>query len=103
MLSSKAGARLELQQVPELTSTPAHDRQIRMNRTTTYQEIFGFGNALTDAAAINFRKMTPSTQEQILRQYWGPGSANFTVGRIPIASCDFSTHVYSYDDVKDDT
>ena len=74
-----------------------------MNSTETYQEIFGFGNALTDASAIGYRKMTTKIQEQLLKQYWGSGSANFTVSRIPIASTDFSTHVYSYDDVANDT
>lgn len=26
----------------------------------------------------------------------------YSLGRIPMASCDFSTHSYSYDDVKND-
>lgn len=27
-----------------------------------------------------------------------PSGIEYTLGRIPIASCDFSTHIYSYDD-----
>ena len=65
----------------------------------TYQTIKGFGNAFTDAAALNFAAMAPEVQRTLLDQYWGSaGGMQYTIGRIPIGSCDFSTHVYSYDD-----
>ena len=102
-LYDKSWKRLEVQKPTPPTSAPKYDRQIRMNTSRTFQKILGFGNAITDAAAIGFNKMTPTIQKQILEQYWGASSAKFSIGRVPIASTDFSTHVYSYDDVPGDT
>jgi hypothetical protein len=31
--------------------------KVTLNLNTTYQEIVGFGGALTDASAVNYRKM----------------------------------------------
>uniref|UniRef100_A0A6B2L2T8 Glucosylceramidase n=1 Tax=Arcella intermedia TaxID=1963864 RepID=A0A6B2L2T8_9EUKA len=42
--------------------------------------------------------MNPDLQKLILQQYYGDNGLQYTSGRIPIASCDFSTHSYSYND-----
>ena len=68
--------------------------------TQTYQTIKGFGNAFTDAAAINYDRLDNKTL--LLEQYWGTNGLGFSVGRVPIASCDFSTSSWSYDDVNND-
>lgn len=34
--------------------------------------------------------------------YFSKDGIGYTVGRVPMASCDFSTHVYSYDDSEGD-
>lgn len=41
--------------------------KIIVNRTDVYQEIFGFGGAVTDAAAINIHNLTHETSEYLLR------------------------------------
>ena len=43
-----------------------------------------------------------SMRDTLLRQYWSPDGLGYTIGRVPIASCDFSTREYSYDDVDGD-
>ena len=51
---------------------------------------------------MNYNKMSAATQSMLLEQYWGMNGTRFNVGRVPISSTDFSTHVYSYDDVPGD-
>ena len=75
-------------------------RTITFDPATTYQTIRGFGNAFTDAAAINYHRA--HNKSLFLEQYWGKDGLGFSVGRVPIASCDFSTSSWSYDDVNDD-
>jgi len=55
-----------------------------------YQEIIGFGGAFTEAAAINFALLPSDIQEQIIEGYFGVDGIGYTLGRIPINSCDFS-------------
>ncbi|XP_023235434.1 putative glucosylceramidase 4 [Centruroides sculpturatus] len=76
--------------------------EISIDRTKRYQEILGFGGAFTDAAGINILSLPEQLQDQILRGYYSSDGLDYTFGRVPIASCDFSTHVYSYDDVPGD-
>ncbi len=51
-----------------------------------------------DAATINIYSFAKSLQEKIFDAYFSDNGIGYSVGRIPMASCDFSTHVYSYDD-----
>mmetsp|Transcript_45045 Transcript_45045/g.107019 ORF Transcript_45045/g.107019 Transcript_45045/m.107019 type:complete len:579 (+) Transcript_45045:45-1781(+) len=67
-----------------------------------YQEIVGFGGALTDAAAINVHSLDAGVQAMLLESYYGDTGIRYTLGRVPMASCDFSTHVYSYAEVQED-
>ncbi|XP_041649242.1 lysosomal acid glucosylceramidase [Cheilinus undulatus] len=101
-LSSMAGSRLE-----------AAQGQIQVNSTRTglrltivpyqkYQKIRGFGGAMTDAAAINILSLSAGTQDQLLRQYFSPEGIAYSVVRVPMASCDFSTRLYTYADTPED-
>ena len=83
-------------------SVKQNKRTIMVDEGTKYQKLLGFGNALTDAAILNYNKMNAATQTMLLEQYWGTNGTRFNVGRVPISSTDFSTHVYSYDDVPGD-
>ncbi|KAK3097705.1 hypothetical protein FSP39_012333 [Pinctada imbricata] len=73
-----------------------------VNKNVTYQEIIGFGGAFTDAAGINIGKLSLGAQTNLLKSYYSPSGIEYNVGRIPMASCDFSTHPYSYDDSSGD-
>lgn len=104
--SSKSGSRLK-EKLGTFEEPPLYlalDRKVNVRADVEFQKIHGFGNALTDAAILNYNKMDPRLQKTILKQYWGADNkgAKFNVARIPISSTDFSTHVYSYDDKIDD-
>lgn len=66
------------------------------------QTIIGFGGAFTEASALVFSKMSSQHQQEFIKGYFGPDGLGYTVGRVPINSCDFSTDSYSFDDVKGD-
>uniref|UniRef100_A0A7E4VQY8 Glucosylceramidase n=1 Tax=Panagrellus redivivus TaxID=6233 RepID=A0A7E4VQY8_PANRE len=76
---------------------------IVINTTQELQTIKGFGAAFTDAAGINLLKLVPAAQEKLLEAYFDPiKGIGYTIGRVPIGSTDFSTRIYSYDDVEKD-
>lgn len=62
-----------------------------------YQEIEGFGGAVTDSAGYVFSKMSEEDQEKVAEFYFGKGGMNYNQVRIPIDSCDFSLEHYEAD------
>ncbi|XP_065174654.1 lysosomal acid glucosylceramidase-like isoform X2 [Sycon ciliatum] len=76
---------------------------ITLNTTRHYQELLGFGGAFTDAAGLNIRSLSTEAQKNLMMSYFSHTTGiKYTVGRVPMASCDFSTHQYSYDDSPGD-
>uniref|UniRef100_A0AAV1UWU4 Glucosylceramidase n=1 Tax=Peronospora matthiolae TaxID=2874970 RepID=A0AAV1UWU4_9STRA len=77
---------------------------ITVDVATQFQEIMGFGGAFTEAAALQFQRLSLEKQEELLTLYFDPdkGSA-YTFGRVPMGSSDFSRASYSFDDVVNDT
>ncbi|KAL1417671.1 hypothetical protein MTO96_026637 [Rhipicephalus appendiculatus] len=67
-----------------------------------YQKVFGFGGAFTDAAGINIKSLPTNMQDDILKSYYTKQGLAYTIGRIPMAGCDFSTRKYTYDDTPGD-
>ena len=77
---------------------------IMIDATKTFQTIVGFGGALTDAAAETFYKLPKNQQKQILQDYFDPDKGiGYTLCRVPIHTCDFSSDSESYTETPDDT
>ncbi|KAI6181299.1 Glucosylceramidase [Aphelenchoides besseyi] len=101
--TSKAGKRFNRTDSYLWTTPAGHvDHEITINYKKKYQKIIGFGAAFTDAAGINLRNLTSDLQETLITQYYGASGIELTIGRVPMASTDFSTHAYTYCDVEDD-
>ncbi|CAN7939571.1 unnamed protein product, partial [Ixodes hexagonus] len=64
-----------------------------------YQSIFGFGGAFTDAAGINLQSLPEELQDDLLKSYYSVEGLSYNIGRVPMASCDFSVRQYTYNDV----
>nr|CAD7456881.1 unnamed protein product [Timema tahoe] len=86
-----------------LVSSIEVDATFQVDRATKYQEIIGFGGALTDSTAINIHSMSEAAGENILRTYFGEGGSKYSLIRVPMGASDFSTEYYTYDDVAGDT
>ncbi|CAJ0577401.1 unnamed protein product, partial [Mesorhabditis spiculigera] len=81
---------------PNSTST------INIDTTRKFQKMLGFGGAITDAVGINLKKLSQATSDQLMNQYYGPKGIGYRFTRTVVASADFSTGPYSYNDVVDD-
>jgi glucosylceramidase len=69
----------------------------------TFQTIEGFGGAFTDASAISFSKLSEEKQEEFLKTCFDPDEGNgYTLCRTTIHSCDYSSEMYTYDEVEGD-
>ncbi|HWB28347.1 MAG TPA: glycoside hydrolase family 30 protein [Chitinophagaceae bacterium] len=65
--------------------------------TKTFQQVIGFGGALTDASAEVFAKLSPGAQQELLQAYYSPSKGiGYTMARTNINSCDFSSDSYTY-------
>lgn len=76
---------------------PLHDA-IVLDPSRTYQEMLGFGGALTDASAYMINQMEASAREQFLRELYHPSELGLAVTRICIGSSDYAATMYSYDE-----
>uniref|UniRef100_A0A7S3QAP9 Glycosyl hydrolase family 30 TIM-barrel domain-containing protein n=1 Tax=Chaetoceros debilis TaxID=122233 RepID=A0A7S3QAP9_9STRA len=66
------------------------------------QPIMGFGGAFTEATALNFMTLNKSGKDAIIELLFGKSGLGYTLGRVPMNSCDFSPKSYNFDDVEDD-
>ncbi|KAL4158475.1 hypothetical protein PRNP1_004251 [Phytophthora ramorum] len=99
--TSKAGDRLTFSTV-ELETGANDAADFVIDTTTTYQSIIGFGGAFTDAAAINVYLLDSGLQDILVDAYFGDDGLQYTIGRVPIGSTDFSLTIYSYNNVEGD-
>lgn len=71
---------------------------ITLNPAEKFQEILGFGAALTDASCYMFNQLPASQREKLFHELFHPSEMGFNVGRTCIGASDYSTKVYSYDE-----
>ncbi|XP_076356538.1 lysosomal acid glucosylceramidase-like [Tachypleus tridentatus] len=79
-----------------------YETVVVVNKSQKFQEVLGFGGAFTDAAGINIVSLPKEMQDMLISSYYSVDGLEYSIGRVPIASCDFSTHDYSYDDIPGD-
>ncbi|XP_018590584.1 lysosomal acid glucosylceramidase isoform X1 [Scleropages formosus] len=101
-LTSREGKRLEKGQGFVRNGTAGAALKLTVEASQKYQRIRGFGGAMTDAAAMNILSLSVGAQDKLLRQYFSPEGAEYNVVRVPMASCDFSTRLYTYADTPED-
>ena len=92
-----------LSQEPDLlirSATDAFPVVINVDEGTIYQEMVGFGAAMTDASAYLIQHKLGAQRDAILHELFGrnPG-LGLSFMRVPMGASDFSTHDYSYDDM----
>ncbi|KZT69669.1 glycoside hydrolase family 30 protein [Daedalea quercina L-15889] len=91
------------------TDDASASASITIDANTTYQEMIGFGGAMTDSSAklLSELKSNDSGKYWDLMQYMfnssdGANSAGMTFLRVPLGASDFSENFYTYDDTKGD-
>lgn len=73
---------------------------ITVDPSVRYQEIVGFGAALTDASAILIHRLPDDQRGALLRELFGRknGGLGLSFTRLTIGASDFSTVDYTFDD-----
>jgi glucosylceramidase len=82
------------------SGTAASPIVIDVDEGTSYQEMVGFGAAMTDASAYLIQHKLGAQRDAILHELFGrnPG-IGLSFMRVPMGASDISTHDYSYDDM----
>ena len=80
--------------VPRPEGIEDHDRGVVVDDAVHFQEIEGFGGAMTESAAWVIAQMPPMRQKEIFDAYFSGLGYNYV--RIHMNSCDFSLENYSY-------
>lgn len=101
-LTTQTGKRMERSQGQVQNSSTGADLRLSIVFIQKYQRIKGFGGAMTDSAAMNILMLSPGAQDKLLRQYFSVEGIEYSVVRVPMASCDFSTRQYTYADTPGD-
>ncbi|WP_423188902.1 glycoside hydrolase family 30 protein [Alkalibacterium sp. f15] len=79
------------------------NKQLTVDSNKTYQTWMGFGGALTEAATYTLDQIPKDKKESILQAYYDPKDGlGYTLGRLHIASCDFSLGHYDYIEENDE-
>jgi len=81
-----------------ITSDTSTRIEVSINPNRHYQLALGFGGAFTDSVGINLNALSSAARANLLHSYFGSTGIEYTTGRVPMASTDFSTRIYSYDD-----
>lgn len=72
------------------------NKVINIYPNITYQKIIGFGGAFTESASYAYSKLDNTKKVELISDYFSPSGLNYSIGRLPIGSCDFSLNSYSY-------
>lgn len=67
----------------------------------TYQELIGFGGALTDSSCYVLNNIDVDLKNKIIDEYFDKDGLDYSLCRLPIGSSDFSCKSYSYSSKKD--
>ena len=80
------------------TSRENPPNTVQIDATQQYQEILGFGAALTDASCFVYSQLTNEEKLALFSDLFGSGGLRLSVGRTCIGASDHSTMPYSFDD-----
>ena len=89
------GHRLSVVPAPTKAAGSAQDAII-CDPSKTFQEIVGFGGALTESSAWVLAQLPTEQRMEILRRYYDPKEGiGYTLARTHLNSCDFSLSMWS--------
>ena len=67
----------------------------------TFQTFLGFGGAFTESSGFAFSQLNQNKKDNFIKDYFSKSGLNYSFGRLPIGSCDFSLESYSYSTQND--
>jgi glucosylceramidase len=100
--SSSGGDKLKTQTAAFHAAGTAAAVTINVNPSQTYQTMMGFGGSFTDAGAYALNFLSAADRDAVVKAYFGPSGADYSVCRSQMGASDFSYTLYNYDDVAGD-
>lgn len=96
-------ALLEVQPIQLFGKNDGRHFPIVVDGRQTFQEIDGFGFALTGGSAELLHKMHPSSRSALLKELFDKGTNDVSISylRLSIGASDLNRFVYSYNDLED--
>lgn len=79
-------------------NAPISAMSIRIDPEQRYQQVLGFGAALTDSSCYLLEQLDAGKRKSLLDECFGPSGLRMSVARTTIGSSDYSLNAYSYDD-----
>jgi len=104
--STKDGVRFVFKQIDfdvPLSDLTGAKASLTLDLNKTRQKIDGFGGAFTDSACENLIKLPAKIRQQIVDDYFDKKNGlEYNLGRSTIGGSDFSSRVYTLDDIEYD-
>jgi len=69
---------------------------IFVDENKKYQEIIGFGGAITESSAYVYSLLSEEQKKEFINSLYSSSGLNYSLGRLVIGSCDFSLKSYTY-------
>lgn len=96
------GHRLSSVPVPAPARAVAADA-LRVDPGRRFQEMVGFGGALTESSAWVLAQLPAERRLEVIRRYYDPQEGiGYTLARTHLNSCDFSLHMWALDETPGD-
>lgn len=73
----------------------------RKSADKKFQKILGFGGSITEATTLNWKSLSSVARDRVLELLYGDSGLGYTLGRVPMGSCDFSVSSYNFADKED--
>ena len=77
-------------------SEKIENKVINIYPEISFQSITGFGGAFTESSGFCYSKLNDEKKSSLLNDYFSSNGLNYSMGRLPIGSSDFSLKPYSY-------
>lgn len=75
---------------------PSNPNTITIDYETERQTMLGVGGSFTDATVQNLERLSPENRKMVYDAYFGANGSRYTLTRISLGSCDFSTKFYDH-------
>lgn len=89
----------QLQPQINFSSNIIESANVLVDDNISYQQIEGFGAAITDSSAYLLYSLPEPIRSNTLQQLFGSNGAEISMIRVPISASDFALYNYTYDDM----
>lgn len=98
--TTRQGDRLNA--IEPATGSHTADYTLAVDESQMFQTLVGIGGSFTESSAQVLSELSAAKREAVIRKYFAPSGAHYSLTRTHIASCDFSVSNYTYAPIPGD-